>query len=64
LAFRRRNVEDARAVFQDAKKLMLKRPIAVVHDTLQSYNEAFTKEFYTNHGPRTENVRSVGQRGD
>ena len=60
----RREVQDARAVFQDGKKLMTRRPLAVVHDGLQSYNEAFTKEFYTNHGPRIENVRSVGQRDE
>jgi len=61
---KRRNVEDARAVFQDAKKLMVKRPLAVVHDGLHTYNEAFNREFYTNNGPRIENVRSVGQRDE
>ncbi|MDG6967595.1 MAG: DDE-type integrase/transposase/recombinase [Nitrososphaerota archaeon] len=60
----RREVKDARAVFQDAKKLMEKRPLAEVHDGLQSYNEAFIKEFYTNYGPRVENIRSVGQRDE
>jgi transposase-like protein len=60
----RREVSDARAVFQDAKKLMSKRPMAVVHGGLQSYNEAFRKEFYTFKGPRVENVRSVGQRDE
>ena len=61
---KRRNVEDARAVFQDAKKLMVKRPLAVVHDGLHTYNDAFNREFYTNSGPRIENVRSVGQRDE
>jgi transposase-like protein len=61
---KRRNVEDARAVFQDAKKLMVKRPLAMVHDGLHAYNDAFTNEFYTNYGPRIENVRSVGQRDE
>ncbi len=28
---------------------------------MRTHNEAFTKEFYANHGPRIENVRSVGQ---
>jgi transposase InsO family protein len=59
---KRRNVEDVRAVFQDAKKMMSKRPLAVVHDGLHTYNEGFNREFYTNSGPRIENVRSVGQR--
>jgi len=60
----RREIQDARVVFQDGKKLMEKRAIAVVHDGLQSYNEAFSKEFYTLKGPRTENIRSVGQRDE
>lgn len=58
----RREIQDARAVFQDGKKLMQRRAIAIVHDGLQSYNEAFDKEFFTLKGPRTENIRSVGQR--
>lgn len=29
-----------------------------------SVNEAFNKEFYTNYGPRIENIRSVGQRDE
>jgi transposase-like protein len=61
---KRRNVEDARAVFQDGKKLMVKRPLAAVHDGLHTYHEAFNREFYTNYGPRIENVRSVGQRDE
>jgi len=61
---KRRNVEDARAIFQDGKKLMAKRPLAVVYDGLHTYNEAFNREFYTNYGPRIENVRSVGQRDE
>jgi len=60
----RREIANARAVFQEGKKLMQKRPLAVVHDGLQSYNEAFTKEFYSNTGPRIENIRSVGQRDE
>ncbi len=61
---KRRNVEDARAIFQDAKRVMAKRPLAVVHDGLHAYNGAFNREFYTSYGPRIENVRSVGQRDE
>lgn len=61
---KKREASDARAVFQDAKKMMAKRPLAVVHDGLHTYNEAFNREFYTNYGPRIENVRSVGQRDE
>jgi len=35
-----------------------------VHDGRQSYTEAFNKEFYTQARPRTENIRSVGQRDE
>lgn len=59
----RREVEDARAVFQDAKRKSPK-PLAIVHDGLPSYNEAFWKEYYTMTDPRTRNVRSVSVRHD
>jgi hypothetical protein len=55
-------VEDVRAIFQDAKRLMTERPLAVVHDGLHTYNQGFNREFFTTAGPRIENVRSVGQR--
>jgi len=57
----RREVEDARAVFQDAKSKTPK-PIAIVHDGLHSYNEAFEKEYHTMASPRTRNIRSVSVR--
>ena len=43
----KREVADARAVFQEANKIAHKKPIALVHDGLHSYNEAFQKEFFT-----------------
>lgn len=57
----RREVEDARAVFQDAKRKTPK-PLAIVHDGLMSYNEAYWREYYENKGPRVQNVRSVSVR--
>lgn len=57
----RREIEDARAVFQDAKRKTPK-PRAIVHDGLKAYNEAFVKEYYTSTNPRTENIRSVSVR--
>jgi transposase-like protein len=56
-----RKVEDARAVFQDAKKKSPK-PLAIIHDGLHSYNEAYWKEYYTMEDPRTRNIRSVSVR--
>jgi len=57
----RREVEDARAVFQDAKSKMPK-PLAIVHDGLPSYNEAYWKEYYEIEGKRVQNIRSVSVR--
>jgi putative transposase len=58
----KREVADARAVFQEAKKVAPKKPIALVHDGLRSYDEAFQKEFFTMKNPRTMNIRSVSVR--
>jgi transposase-like protein/predicted nucleic acid-binding Zn finger protein len=57
----RREIEDARTVFQDAKRKTPK-PRAIVHDGLKAYNEAFAREYYTSTNPRTENIRSVSVR--
>lgn len=57
----RKEVEDARAVFQDAKRKS-PIPVAVIHDGLQSYNEAFNAEYYTKKGIRVRNIRSVSVR--
>lgn len=56
-----RKVEDARAVFADGKRKS-PHPLAIVHDGLQSYDEAVAKEYFTNYSPRTRDVRSVGVR--
>lgn len=57
-----RKIEDARAVFQDGKEKMPYRPIAVIHDGLEPYSEAFKKEFYVNQGRQTFELRSVSIR--
>ena len=56
-----RNVNDARAVFQDAKARS-PIPSAIVHDGLGSYDEAYRKEYWTLGGKRVQNVRSVSIR--
>jgi len=58
----KREIADARAVFQEAKKIASKKPVAIVHDGLPSYDKAFQKEFYTKKNPRTMNIRSVSVR--
>lgn len=57
----RREVSDAIAVFQDAKR-KTPTPLAIVHDGLQSYNDAYNAEYYTKKGKRVVNVRSVSVR--
>ncbi len=57
----RREVEDARAVFQDAKR-KTPIPVAIVHDGLKAYEEAYNKEYYTKEGKRVKNIRSVSVR--
>lgn len=46
----RREVADARAVFQD-QKVKTGIPKAIIHDGLQSYNEVFDKEYFTLKNP-------------
>ncbi len=57
----RREIADARAIFQEAKS-KVPRPHAVVHDGHPSYDKAFQKEFFTLKKPRTMNIRSVSVR--
>jgi len=60
-----RTTDDARAVFQDSKAKLPFRPKAVIHDGLESYTDAFKKEFYRQSGRKTYELRSVSirQRG-
>jgi transposase-like protein len=58
----RREVEDARKAFQKAKTTAKSKPITVTTDGLQSYNDAFKKEFFTLRNPRTQHIRSAGIR--
>jgi transposase-like protein len=59
----RREVIDARKVYQDAK-LKTMKPKAIIHDGLKSYDEAFQKEFYTLRNPRIKNIRSISVRNE
>jgi putative transposase len=57
----RREVADARAVFQDGNTKTL-TPKAIIHDGLFSYDEAFQKEYFTLKNPRVKNIRSISVR--
>ena len=59
----RRELIDARRVFQDAK-LKTVTPKAIIHDGLPSYDKAFQKEFYTLKNTRVKNIRSISVRNE
>jgi len=61
LVSQRRELIDARRVFQDAK-LKTGSPKAIIHDGLPSYDKAFQKEYYTLKNPRVKNIRSISVR--
>jgi len=57
-----REIGDARVIFAKAKRIVGTKPDFVVTDGLQSYRDAFNKEFFTLRKPRTEHIRKVGFR--
>jgi len=57
-----REIGDARAIFAKAKRMVGTKPDFVVTDGLQSYRDAFKKEFFTLRNPRTQHIRNVGFR--
>ncbi len=58
----KRDIEDAREVFAEAKALAKTMPSFVVTDGLRAYQDAFNKEFFTLRNPRTMHVRLAGLR--
>jgi transposase-like protein len=55
---------DARALFKLGKKLTGKKPMTLITDGLQSYRDAYMKEFWTLKGPRTEHIKHIKIKGD
>lgn len=53
----KRNIQDARRVFQKAKHIAKSKPEYVVSDGLPAYIKAFKKEFYTLKKPRVQHIR-------
>jgi putative transposase len=53
----KREVIDARKVFQNAKKVANGNPKVMVTDGLKAYIKAFKKEFFTLKNPRTKHIR-------
>jgi transposase-like protein len=58
----KREIEDAREVFAEAKALAKVMPSFVVTDGLRAYQDAFNKEFFSLRSPRTMHVRLAGLR--
>jgi putative transposase len=58
-----REASDARMVFQKAKEMAKEKPEVIITDGLQSYIEAFKKEFWTLKNPRTKHIAKAGIRG-
>jgi putative transposase len=57
LVSKKREVKDARRIFQKAKEIAKTKPEVVVSDGLRSYTRAFKKEFYTMRKPRTMHIQ-------
>ncbi len=55
---------DARKLFQMAKNVTGKKPMTMITDGLQSYHDAYKKEFRTLRKPRTEHIRHIKLKGD
>jgi transposase-like protein len=61
----KREIEDARRLFQKAKERIKGQKVEkVVSDGLRSYQNAFKKEFFTLHKPRTEHIRHIRLAGE
>jgi len=56
----KREIDDARRVFAEAKALAKVKPAFVVTDGLRAYQDVFNKEFFTLRNPRTEHIRLAG----
>ncbi len=55
---------DTRNLLRMSKELMGKKPMTFTTDGLQSYHDAYKKEFWTLKGPRTEHIRHIKLSGD
>lgn len=55
---------DAKGLLHEAKEIAGKRPNTFITDGLQSYHDAFNKEFYSNKKPQTKHIRHIKLNGD
>ena len=57
LVSKKREIKDARRIFQKAKTIAQRKPEVVVSDGLHAYTKAFKKEFFTLRNPRTKHIQ-------
>jgi transposase-like protein len=55
---------DASGLFHEAKEVTKTIPKVMITDGLQSYNEAFKKEFWTQKNPRSLHIKHIRMSGD
>jgi transposase-like protein len=55
---------DARNLLRVSKEVMGKKPMVLITDGLESYHEAWRKEYYTSAQPRTVHVNTIKLQGD
>ena len=55
---------DATGLFRQAKEVTGTRPKVMITDGLQSYNEAFKKEFFVQKNPRSVHIKHIRMSGD
>lgn len=60
----KREVQDARRIFAQAKLRAKGKPDLILTDGLPAYIEAYKKEFRTLRKPRTEHIRHIRLQGD
>jgi len=50
---------DARKLFHEGKKVAGKRPETLITDGLSAYHDAFNKEFFQQHSPRSQHISAI-----
>jgi transposase-like protein len=55
---------DAGNLFRAGKEIAGKKPLTIITDGLSAYHDAYKKEFWTTHAPRTVHVQNITIRGE
>ncbi len=55
---------DATSLLHQGKEIVGRRPKTFITDGLQSYHDAFNKEFYTNTSPQSRHINAIKLSGD